>query len=456
MLFERIESKGLAHYSYLVGDRGEAFVVDPRRDVGVYLDIAARRGCRIAHVLETHRQEDFVLGSIELGRLSGAEVWHADAELPYRYGRPAANGQEWRVGRLVVTAVATPGHTAGSMSYVVHDPLGAPWVVFTGDALFAGDVGRVDLPGPERMAEMAGLLHTSLFRTLLPLGDGVIACPSHGAGSVCGTAIADRPWTTFGLEKLLNPKLALSDRAAFIAEVGKTHERPPYFRRMETLNLDGAPALGSVPVPAALAPAEFHERAAGGAFVLDTRFELAFATAHVPGALSIWLGGLASFAGWFVPYDRPVLLVTEGDDPRDAALTLARMGYDNVEGCLAGGMLAWHTAGLVSERTATVTVQELCRLIDEGSGPAILDIRGTEEVERTQHVPDAIQLPATELPERMGEVPRNRRLHIFCGSGVRSMMAASLLAVKGIRDTAVVLGGLSGWASVKCPLDRGR
>ena len=181
MLFERIESEGLAHYSYLVGDQREAVVFDPRRDCEVYVERAYEQGLAIKHVLETHRNEDYLIGSVELAERTDAEIWHADSQLQYRYGRPAEDGQTWKVGRLEVRAIHSPGHTPGSMSYLLHDPEGEPWVVFTGDALFAGDVGRVDLLGMDRAEELAAQLYDTIFGKLLPLGDGVIVCPAHGA-----------------------------------------------------------------------------------------------------------------------------------------------------------------------------------------------------------------------------------------------------------------------------------
>ncbi|MDY7041220.1 MAG: MBL fold metallo-hydrolase, partial [Chloroflexota bacterium] len=300
MLFERFESAGLAHYSYLIGDGNQAVVIDPRRDGEEYVRTAAREGMRITHVLETHRNEDYVIGSGELASRTGAVVLHsAQDELDYGYGERISDGETLRIGRLKLEALHTPGHTRGHMSYLLHDPGGAPWMVFTGDALFAGDVGRTDFYGREKLAEMTGLLHESLFRRILPLGDEVIVCPAHGAGSVCGTAIAERVWTTVGLERKHNPKLRYNDKSDFVEHVGRMLEYPPYFRMMEKLNLEGPPVLGGLPDPSPLSPEEFAAQAKD-ALVLDTRMELGFGSAHVPGAISIWEEGLSSFAGWFL------------------------------------------------------------------------------------------------------------------------------------------------------------
>ena len=186
--------------------------------------------------------------------------------------------------------------------------------------------------------------------------------------------------------------------------------------------------------------------------MLDTRTELAFGAAHVPGALSIWIERLSRFCGWFVPYDRPILLVTEGDDPTRAVRYLTRLGYDDVAGHLAGGMLSWHTAGQESAAVATITVQALCHQLDAQEEPWILDVRGGGEV-AGREIPGAHHIPLTQLPQRMDQVPQDRAVHVFCGSGVRSMMAASLLRREGWRNPVVVLGGLAGWSSTTCRLD---
>ena len=452
MLFERMESKGLAHYSYLIGDQREAMVIDPRRDCEAYVERAYGEGTRIKYILETHRHEDYVIGSPELAQRTDAEIWHADGQLDYLYGHSVEDGQTWNVGRLQIQAIHSPGHTPGSMSYLLRDPGGELWIVFTGDALFAGDVGRVDLLGMDRAEEMAGLLYATIFNRLLPLGDEVIVCPAHGVGSVCGTAIAERMWTTIGLERKLNPKLQFTDEAQFVAHVARELERPPYFRLMEKYNVEGAPLLPSLPALAPLSPGEFV-REKEEALVVDTRSELCFASAHVPGSLFIWGAGLSDFAGWFLPHDMPILLVSEGENPVQVTRYLLRLGYDGLAGYLAGGMLAWHTAGLESSATRTVTVQQLCFLLDEGEETSILDVRSEEELEKAGRIPLAQHIHITQLPEHLDEVPQDRTVYIFCGSGLRSTLAASLLQRAGWRDLVVVLGGLAGWNSVTCTLE---
>jgi len=451
MLFQRFEAKGLAHYSYIVGDGDQAVVIDPQRDCEVYVEAAAREGLPITHILETHRNEDYVTGSVELASRTGAEVHHsAYDELEYGHGGRVAEGEVIRIGRLRLEPMHTPGHTRGHMSFLLRDATGAPWVVFTGDSLFAGDVGRCDFYGEDKLEEMAGLLYDSIFQKLLPLGDGVIVAPAHGSGSACGTAIAERPWTTLGLERAHSPKLQYTDKASFVAHTARMLEYPPYFHMMEKMNLEGARLLGSLLPPRPLSAHEFAEQAKH-ATVLDTRMELGFTAAHVPGAISIWHVGVPGWTGWFVPYDKPLLLVSEGHDPSPIVRDLHRLGYDGITGFLSGGMLAWHTAGLRSESIAAVTVQRLCGLLDDEMGPWILDVRSEGEVKQ-KAIPGAHHIHLSHVPERMAKVPREQPVYIFCGSGLRSTVAASLLKRAGWQNLTVVLGGLEGWNSVSCPL----
>ncbi len=454
MILERIVSAGLAHYSYLVGDKNLALIIDPRRDVDDYIRMAAEAGMRIAFVLETHRNEDYFVGSMELAARTGAEVWHADGQWDYQYGRAVNADQRWEVGRLEIEALATPGHTPGSMSYLLRDPSGIPWMLFCGDAIFAGEVGRIDLLGRDFAAENAGQLYESLFSRILPLGDEVILCPAHGSGSVCGESIAERLWTSIGIERKHNARLQAESKEQFVVSILQSHpDRPPYFRRMEKVNLEGRPLLASLSSLSPLDARSFLTLSEKqNAQILDTRQELAYAAAHVPGSQSIWLDGLASFAGWFLSYDRPILLVGEGNLVENISVILQRLGFDDITGFLAGGMLSWHMSGLESASIRTQTVQDLCRQLDGGGTVWILDVRFDSELARDGRIEGSQHIPITAIAERMDEVPRDQDVAIFCGSGMRSMVAASYLKARGWKRLCVVLGGMAGWRSIKCPI----
>lgn len=454
VVVERIESPGLSHYSYLVGDGDEAVVIDPRIDCDPYLDLAYEEGFRISHILETHRNEDYVIGSLQLACMTDAEVWHADDQWDYQYGKSVSDGQEWLIGSLKLRAIHTPGHTPGSMSYLLYDPEDNPWMLFSGDALFAGDVGRVDLLGPDKMEEMAQQLYDTIFNKILPLGDGIMICPAHGSGSVCGSAIAERPWTTIGTERVSNPALQCKDNSEFVSGVSRQLEMPPYFKMMEEMNLN--PQLEGLPLPQPLKPQEFEKRAKE-AIILDIRKEVEFGGAHIHGSLSIWLDGLPTYAGWFLPYETPILLVTgKKDEALDAVRYLTRIGYNNIIGYLSGGMHGWHMAGKESDSMDMLLVQELCRRLDTGEPTWILDVRSERELEEIGYIPGAHHIHLTQLPHRMEEVPKDpdNRVFIFCGSSLRSTTAASILKRNGWGNVTVVLGGVAGWNSITCPIKK--
>jgi hydroxyacylglutathione hydrolase len=241
MIFERIKSAGIAHNSCLIGSGSEAAVIDPRRDCQIYIDSAQEKGSKIKYIFETHRNEDYVIGSIELNDITGAEIYHGSG-LNWKYGNTVQYGQEFQIGELRLRAINTPGHTDESMSYTIADlATGETTImVFTGDALFVGDVGRTDLYGPKEALRLASNLYDSIFHKLLPLGDGVILCPAHGAGLVCRLHIANRDESTLGIERIQNPVFQIKNKDRFIKyKIAEHPERPHYFRQMEKYNLEG-------------------------------------------------------------------------------------------------------------------------------------------------------------------------------------------------------------------------
>ena len=447
MIFERVRSEGIAHVSYFVGSNSEAVVIDPRRDCQVYLDLARREEMKIKYVFETHRNEDYAIGSLELAHFTEAKTYHGPG-LDFRYGERLKDGQKFQFGTLELIAIHTPGHTDESMSYALADlTVGEePIMVFTGDALFVGDVGRTDLYGPEEAPRLAGNLYDSIFNKLLPLGDEVILCPAHGAGSVCGGAISEREQSTLGLERVQNPALQEPKKEAFIQfKITEHHERPPYFRKMEQYNLEGPPLLKHLPNPSPLSPKEFQEKMKLGCVVVDTRMPPAFGGAHIGSSYSIWLDGLPSFAGWVLPYDKQILLVLEDKEQLERATRyLVRLGYDKIAGYLRGGIEAWYNEALPIEHIGLLAVQELKEQLDKGDKLVVLDVRRKDEW-NNGHIEGALHIYVGHLEERLHKVPADRPIVVICNVGHRASLGASILRREGFQKVYNVLGGMTAW-----------
>lgn len=452
MIFERIKAEGLAHNSYFVGSGGSAAVIDPRRDCEVYVDLARRHSLRIRYIFETHRNEDYIVGSLELENATGAEVYHG-AGLDWKYGNTLKEGQEFTVGSLKLTSIPTPGHTDESTSYALADlSTGATIMVFTGDALFVGETGRTDLYGAGEVPRLASDLYDSIFGRILPLGGGVILCPAHGAGSVCGINIADRDESTLGIERTSNPALQVRSKDEFVSlKMAEKPERPYYFSQMEKYNLEGAPLLGGIGLPPPLSPAEFRVEMERGAVVVDTREPASFGGAHIRGSYSIWLGGLPVFPGWLLSYSQPVLLVLEDDSYLERAYRyLIRIGYDRVVGFLRGGIEAWYNAGLSIEKLALLSVHELKGSLERG-GLTLLDVRDLNEW-KSGHVAGAVHIFVGYLESRLAEIPRDEPVAVMCSVGNRASIGASVLRRAGFSKVYNVLGSMKAWLAAGYPV----
>ncbi|MBS3773118.1 MAG: MBL fold metallo-hydrolase [Candidatus Thermoplasmatota archaeon] len=449
MLFKRIVSPGLAHNSYILGSRDSAAVIDPRRDAWTYAEVARRNDMRITHIFETHRNEDYVIGSLELAETTDADVYHG-AALDFGYGVPVEDGDSFTIGALRLDVLETPGHTDESISIVVTNTAvsSEPYMVFTGDALFAGDVGRTDLYGPDERERMAAMLYNSLHEKLLPLGDQVIVCPAHGSGSVCGGSIGDLPLTTIGYERRSNPMLQL-DRQSFIKR--KKRERlhvPPYFRQMEVYNRRGPPLLHRMPLPMELSPGELAGRM-DEVQVVDVRRPGCFAAAHVPGSLNMWSQALAGIAGWFLSYDRPVVLI--GDDDNVALRSLVRLGYDDVA-MLLGGIGTWQQSGRPTGGIDMWHAERLnARLNDDEV--FILDVRAMHSRSEHGHIPGSEHVYLGDLPDRLGDLPSGETIVVYCDAGYKTGTAASLLARHGFDGVAELIGGIAAWKQAGHPVD---
>jgi len=454
MWFERIVSEGLAHNSWIFGTGGVAAVVDPRRDCEAYLDLAREHDAVITHIFETHRNEDYVTGGPELAARSGAQIFHG-ARMAFHFGIPVREGERFMLEPLSVRILETPGHTEESITIVVADTevSDEPYLVFSGDTLFSGDIARTDFFGQERKAEMAATIHDSITRKILPLGKGAILCPAHGAGSVCGGDIADLPISTIGFEERTNPQLLITKEEFVAKRSTESPYQPPYFRQMERLNRDGPALLGTLPVPRPLQPAEVQETIRSGCQLVDIRSPTAFAGGHIPGSISIWREGLPAFAGWVLTYDRPIVVIDDFNCEVQRALPhFVRLGFDNVSGWLAGGFPAWFRAALPMERIGTCTVQELFQKQRE-KDLFLLDVRDIKKRMAQGHIPGSHHIYTGEIPVRIGEIPRDRPVYVYCDAGYKGSLAASLLAMRGYDKVTNVLGGMQAWLRAGFPAE---
>ena len=448
MFFKQFYLGCLAHASYLIGSDGEAAVVDPRRDVDTYIDEAKERGFRIRHVIETHLHADFVSGHRELARRTGAKIYFgAKAGAQFDYV-PVNDGDEIRMGDVVLRFLETPGHTPESVSILVVDRSvsDVPKAVLTGDTLFIGDVGRPDLLGSKMSAqELAGMLYDSLHDKLLALPDSVEVYPAHGAGSLCGRNISSETSSTIGQQRQFNYALKPMPKEEFVRMMTTDlPEAPAYFSRDVAINRGGASELGELPEPAALEARDVETLQRKGATVLDTRSAAQYGTGHVPGSLHIGLSGqFASWAGALVSPGTPMLIVAEDEDQvREARLRLARVGLENVAGYLAGGILEWDRAGLPLASMEQVSVEELKARLPEGI--RVVDVRRPGEWQ-AGHIPEAVHHPLNTIAQDTGDLRKDEPVAVICAGGYRSSIATSILERKGFTRVTNVVGGMAAW-----------
>ncbi|HMK15701.1 MAG TPA: rhodanese-like domain-containing protein, partial [Methanomicrobiales archaeon] len=347
-------------------------------------------------------------------------------------------------------------HTEESISVVLLDTevSGTPLMVFTGDALFAGEVGRTDFY-PDRLGQVAGELYYSLHQKILPLGDGVIVCPAHGGGSVCGADISDLPLTTIGYEKETNPLLGL-ERGTFIRKkTAEQHHLPPYFSMMERLNHDGPPPLTCPLSVPNLTVADLKALQKKGTQIVDIRSPAAFAGGHVPGSLHVWRDGLSAFIGYFLNYEDPIVIVDDfNEDLVTVRRQFARLGYDNLVGCLDGGFMTWAKAAEPMGTVRTWTVHDLKANLGDTS-LYLLDLRDDPNYRKHGHLTGSHHVYVGELPSHICKLPSaEREIICFCDAGYKSSIAASLLLRQGFPRVTVILGSMSAWEKAGYPVEK--
>jgi glyoxylase-like metal-dependent hydrolase (beta-lactamase superfamily II)/rhodanese-related sulfurtransferase len=436
MCFKQFYLGCLAHASYLIGDGGEAAVIDPQRDVDQYIEEAAREGLRINYVIETHLHADFVSGHRELASRTGAQIVigaTACAAFPHLAVR---DGDVIRLGSTELRALETPGHTPESMCWLVVSD-GRPAKVLTGDTLFIGDVGRPDLAGGRGFTPqmMASMMYDSLHKKLLTLPDDVEVFPAHGAGSACGRNISSETSSTIGMQRKMNYALQPMSREQFVAIMtSEMPAAPAYFSRDAEINRRGARPLSEVnaiPLP----PDNIREEINRGAIVLDVRDAAAFGAEHIAGAINIGLGGqFASWCGTLLPPEAPIVVSADAA-PRanEAVIRLARVGIESAIGFVTS------PEGLDRAALRQIKPVEL-----HEQNYRVLDVRRPPEYSMG-HVPGAQHIPLDELPRRIGEVERGGPLAVICASGYRSSIASSMLMREGFADVMNVTGGTGGW-----------
>ncbi len=466
MLFERFEDKGLAHYSYAVGcpGAGRIAIVDPRRDIDLYLDFAQDRHVAITHVLETHIHADYASGARELAKRTGAELLVSGYDQGEVYEvqfahRDIREGDTLRLGSVRIEPLHTPGHTPEHLSFLVFDEsrsVSTPILLLSGDFLFVGSLGRPDLLGEAAKLDLAKQMFASVRDKLPRLPDGLEIHPAHGAGSMCGSGMGGRPSSTLGFERIanpyLNPKLS---QDGFVHELlAKVPPFPDYYRRMKRLNSEGPRILDGLPGTAPLEAATFREAVSEGAAVIDLRDQSAFGGAHIPRSFGIGAGqSLSTWAAWVAPADQPLLLVANDPSQIEPAVrALVRVGLDDIRGFLKGGIAAWREAGFELSQTPQLSVAQLHEKLRLGGGIQIIDVRADDEW-NSGHVEGAIHVMAGVLGQRLESLPSGP-LAIICGSGYRSTVAASVLERADFDTVYNVTGGMTAWLKAGYPVQK--
>lgn len=460
LVLEQINVEGLAHLSYLVGDdkAGVAAVIDPRRDVEIYLQLARERGVRITHIIETHIHADFVSGSHELKARTGAPIYGGKSD-DYQFElQQLQEGDELKMGSVTLRALHTPGHTPEHISLQIYDTQQGkePFGVFTGDTLFNLDVGRPDLLGGGTEKKLAAQLYHSLFDKLVPLGDRIEVYPCHGAGSACGKSIGDRRQSTIGNERVFSEAFQERTEQEFVEWILSGMPEPPtHYPRLKKVNAKGAPVKGCVPTLMPLSPQQFQEQMADtNTLVIDARSILAFGGGHIPGAINIALRpAFPTWVGWMIDPKKTILLVVESD--RDLSLATAqlfRLGYDNLGGYLHDGMTSWQNAGLPLKHIREWTVQDLNQHKND-SRLAVLDVRTAQEYQ-SGYVPGAKHIFVPHLEEHLDELDKSKAIATYCGSGYRASIAASLLQKHGFENVINIPGSWKAWQAAGLPVEK--
>ena len=463
MHFEQFYLGCLAHASYMLASEGEAIVVDPQRDVEIYLEAAQKQNVQIRHIFETHLHADFVSGHKELAARTGATIYMGKAAGATFAHVPTDDGFQLQVGEIRIDALETPGHTPESICLVVTDlavtneeKSQSPWAVLTGDTLFIGDVGRPDLSKTHTPQQLAGLMYDSLHQKLMTLPDAVLVYPAHGAGSLCGRNMRAERSSTIGTERLTNYALQIKSRDEFVRQMtSNLPARPDYFLEDAAINRAGATPLTELPELNPISVSELNTMLGRGAVALDVRPNDQFAAGHVPGSINIALSGqFASWAGAVLGLSaRPVLIAETSDQLDEARLRLARVGIEDVAGYLDGGPAAWQQLGFPLQSLPQITVEELNARL-RGDAPLVLDVRRESEWD-AGHISGAEWYPLDRFKAALPPIELDRSIAVHCAGGYRSVIACSLLQRAGYNNVINVIGGFDAWREAQLPAETG-
>lgn len=459
MTIEQIYTGCLAQGAYYIESEGEAVVIDPLREVQPYLDRAAKSGAKIKYILETHFHADFVSGHLDLAKKSGGTIVYGPTAKPNFEAHIAQDGEVLKVGKITITAIHTPGHTMESTCYLLKDENGKNHAIFTGDTLFIGDVGRPDLA--QKVAsdltqeKLAGYLYQSLREKIMPLEDDIIVYPAHGAGSACGKNMSKETFDTLGNQKKTNYALQEMTQEQFIKEVTDGLLPPPaYFPENVMLNIKGYESLDVVMDRGmrALSPQEFEDVAnQNDALILDTRNAQNFCEGFIPNSINIGVdGGFAPWVGTLIlDIKQPILLVTDLGREEEVITRLSRVGYDNILGYLEGGFDSWKNSGKEIDTVRRISADVFANELKENNNK-VLDVRKEGEFSG-EHLEVAESLPLAYINDWIKDIDDSEHFYIHCAGGYRSMIAASILNSRGIRNFTEIAGGYGAIAKTDLP-----
>jgi len=447
MFIKQFYTGCLSEAAYYIESEGEAAIIDPLRDIQQYLDLARERKASIKFIFETHFHADFVSGHLDLGKITGAPIVYGPGASTRFPVYNSQDGEIFNLGKLNIRVIHTPGHTLESTCYLLHDESGNPHALFSGDTLFVGDVGRPDLSsGNMSSEELAGIMYETIQQKILPLSDNILVYPAHGAGSSCGKNMGPETFSTIGEQKKNNYALQPQSKEAFIAAVTDgLGMAPKYFAINARINQQGYSSLDSVKEKglSALTVEAFKKMMQEDHLVLDTRHAAVFTRGFIPGSLFIGLEGrFAEWAGSLLPFDKPMILVTEPGKEEESVVRLTRVGFERIEGCLEGGFTAWQEAGEQVDIIIDVEADELAMDIPHDPNLLVVDVRRETEF-ADGHIASAQNLPLNEMTDvlNLAGFEDHQNLYVHCAGGYRSVIAASIMKKQGIHNLRNVLGG---------------